>query len=199
MKNLIQIVLVIIIAILGYFLFESIQKPIRFEREMAYRHDITIEKLKQIRTCQVAFKSENGQYTGSFDTLIDFIKNGEFKVVKQIGSFDDSAAVAEGRVFRDTVLVKVLDSLFDADYNIDNLRYIPFSENVEFELGATILDISKVKVPVFEAKAHNDNILTGLDRQLIVNANEQRRINQKYAGIKVGSLEEANNNAGNWE
>lgn len=89
MKNVIQIALVIVIAILGYLLYESIQKPIRFQDELVYRSEITIEKLKEIRTCQVAYKSMHGKYTGSFDTLIAFIKTGEFKVVKQVGSYDD--------------------------------------------------------------------------------------------------------------
>lgn len=199
MKNVIQVALVIVILILGYLLYESIQKPIRFQNELSYRSEITIEKLKEIRTCQVAYKSMHGKYTGSFDTLIDFIRNGQFKVVKQVGSYDDSLAVAQGKVYRDTVLITVLDSLFDDGYNINNLRYIPFSDKVEFEMGATILDVSKVRVPVFEAKAHNDIFLVGLDKQLIFNENEKSRINQKYPGIMVGSLTEANNNSGNWE
>lgn len=198
MKNVIQVVLAIVIIALAYLLYESIQTPIRFEKEKEYRYDLTIERLKEIRTCQVAFKSENNRYTGSFDTLIDFIKTGSFEVTKQIGSFDDSAAVARGEVYRETIKVTVKDSLFDENFDINLLRFVPGTKT-EFELGATILEISKVKVPVFEAKAHNDVILQGLNENLIFNLNEKSRINEKYAGMKVGSLTEANNNAGNWE
>jgi hypothetical protein len=63
----------------------------------------------------------------------------------------------------------------------------------------TITTGSGIQVPVFEAKAHNNIILRGLDRQYVINMNEQRRLNEKYPGLKVGSLTETVNNAGNWE
>jgi len=198
MKNVIQIALAIIILVLGYVLYESIQKPIRFNKVKDYRYDLTIENLKEIRTCQVAYKSMHGKYTGSFDTLIDFVKNGKFKVVMQIGSYDDSAAVARGEVRRDTVEVPVLDSLFKNDYNIDQLKLVPTTKE-SFELGATVLEVGAVKVPVFEAKAHNNVILHGLNEELVYNLSAKQEMNSKFPGVMVGSLAEANNNAGNWE
>ena len=54
---------------------------------------------------------------------------------------------------------------------------------------------SKLKVKVFEAKAPSKWILRGLDKQMIINFND----GWDYPGLKVGSLEEANNAAGNWE
>ena len=44
-----------------------------------------------------------------------------------------------------------------------------------------------------------DVVLRDLDRQLVINLNDQRRTNEKYPGLKVGSLTETINNAGNWE
>jgi len=41
--------------------------------------------------------------------------------------------------------------------------------------------------------------LRGLDPQLLVNFNADRQQKTGYAGLKVGSLEETTNNAGNWE
>jgi len=95
----------------------------------------------------------------------------------------------------------VLTSVFSPDYQIDQIKYIPVSDTVaEFQLGATIIATgSGIKVPIFEAKAHNNIILRGLDDQLRINLNDQRRVQQKYPGLKVGSLTETNNNAGNWE
>jgi hypothetical protein len=58
-----------------------------------------------------------------------------------------------------------------------------------------VLTGSKVKVKVFEATALNIEILHGLDKQSIINLNDLA----KFPGLKVGSLEEAVNNAGNWE
>jgi len=54
---------------------------------------------------------------------------------------------------------------------------------------------SQVEVQVFEATAKNFDILDGMDRQLIVNLNDLK----DFPGLKVGDIEEANNNAGNWE
>ena len=70
MKTVYQIALAVIIAILGYFLYESIMEPIRFEKEKNRRYNATIERLKSIRTAQDAYRSRFGKYTGSFDTLI---------------------------------------------------------------------------------------------------------------------------------
>ena len=85
--------------------------------------------------------------------------------------------------------------------NVEQLRYIPVPDTIaEFQLGATIIETgSGINVPVFEAKAHNNIILRGMDQQLRINLNDQRRIQNKYPGLKVGSLTETNNNAGNWE
>jgi len=200
MKTVIQVLLAIAIVGLSYVLYESIMKPIRFNKEKKVRYDATIQRLKDIRTCQNAFKSENQKFTGSFDTLIEFIKNGNFKVIKQIGSLDDSLAVAMGKVYRDTVKVPVLDSLFGKNYKIEDLRFVPYADKVMFQLADSILLTgSKVKVPVFECKVHNDVLLHGMNRQLVVNLNAERKRIDKYPGLKVGSLEEANNSAGNWE
>ena len=132
------------------------------------------------------------------------------RIVRKIGELTDSmieAGISEkraiqlGLLIRDTIRESVLHTIFTDDYDPTKLRYIPVpGEPTEFHLGATIvLTGSGIEVPVFEAKAHNNVILRGLDRQLIINLNDQRRTNEKYPGLKVGSLVETVNNAGNWE
>ena len=200
MKTVYQILLLIAIAILSYFIYESIMNPIRFNKEKDKRYHKTIERLKDIRTAQLAFRSENSKFTGSFDTLIDFVKHDSFKVVRQIGSMDDSVAVAKGLVYRDTVKISVLDSIFPKAYPVDSLRFVPYTGGKEFELGAgEITTGSGLTVKVFEAKVHNNVLLKGLDKQLVINLNDLRKKLERYPGLKVGSLTEATNNAGNWE
>lgn len=74
MKTALNIVFTIIIIVLAWFLVESIMKPIRFNKEKDAREAAIKERLIDIRTAQEAYKSVKGSYTGSFDTLITFLK-----------------------------------------------------------------------------------------------------------------------------
>lgn len=193
------ITLSVVAAILVYSLISSIKAPIDFKKEKDHRYAVTIERLKDIRTAQVAYHSENKKYTGSFDTLLHFISTDSFRVVRQIGSLDDSAAVAEGRVFRDTISVCVRDSLFKTR-SIDSLRFVPFTDGAIFDMQAGELTTgSKVVVQVFEVSVPNKTLLKGLNHQEIVNLDDKARQLNRFPGLKVGSMTEATNNAGNWE
>jgi hypothetical protein len=46
--------------------------------------------------------------------------------------------------------------LFPADFKPEDLRFIPFSNQVAFELAAAKIDRNGVQVPVFEVKASNE-------------------------------------------
>jgi hypothetical protein len=210
MRTIISVVLFFVALALAYLIYSSIQKPINFEKEKTIRYSATIERLKDIRKAQIAFKEVYGHFTGSWDTLINFVKYDSLKLVKKIGNITDSmleAGITErkalqlGLIVRDTIRESVLTSIFGAGFDIDHLKYIPVPDTTAvFQLGATIIATgSGIRVPVFEAKAHNNVLLRRLNDQLRINLNDQRRIQGKYPGLKVGSLEETNNNAGNWE
>lgn len=210
MRTVIQILLVVAAIVLTYFIYKSIQRPIEFEKAKDARYEATVQKLKDIRKAQLAYKDVYGQFTGSFDTLINFVEHDSVRNVRAIGELTDSMieakisekkAIEMGLIIRDTIKMPVLESLFGKEYDANSLRYVPVpGEPTEFHMGQTIITTgSGIKVPVFEAKAHNNVILRGLDRQLVINLNDQRRTNEKYPGLRVGSLTEANNNAGNWE
>ena len=199
MRIVIQVILFAAICVVAYLVVESIQQPIRFNAEKDRRYDATIQRLKEIRTAQVAYRSVNKEYTGDFESLIDFLKTGEFKVLMIIGDLDDSATIQAGKIIRDTIRIPVLDSLFKKGYPVDSIRYVPYTRGVEFEMDTTYLTAGNVKVNVFEAKISNDILLHGLDPQLLFNFNADRRMKTGYAGLKVGSLTETTNNAGNWE
>ncbi|PIF06519.1 MAG: hypothetical protein CSA36_01110 [Draconibacterium sp.] len=210
MRAVIQILLFIAAVVIAYFIYQTIKHPLDFEKAKNTRYTATIEKLKSIRKAELAYKDVNGKFTGSWDTLIDFVKYDSVKNVRKVGELTDSMieagiserkAIKMGLLIRDTVRESVLGSVFPKDFDADNLKYVPSpGEPSEFHLGATVIITgSGIGVPVFEAKAHNNVILRDLDRQLIINLNEQRRMNNKYPGLKVGSLTETVNNAGNWE
>ncbi|NCB07858.1 MAG: hypothetical protein EOM73_06820 [Bacteroidia bacterium] len=210
MRTIIQILLFIVAVVLAFFIYQSIQRPIDFDKAKKVRYDATIERLKDIRKAEEAYKGVYGKYTGSWDTLINFVMNDSVKNVRKVGELTDSMieakisekkAIEMGLLIRDTIKENVLESLFGKDFDAKQLRFVPIQDTVaEFFLAAsTITTGSGIVVPVFEAKVHNNIILKNLDSQLIINLNDQRRTNEKYPGLKVGSLTEAANNAGNWE
>lgn len=210
MKTVTQVVLIAVIIIITYLLYSTIEKPIAFGKEKKARYEATINRLKDIRKAELAYKDVNGKFTGSWDTLISFVKKGTLPLVRKIGMLNDSMidagwteqkALKEGKIIRDTIRVNVMDSIFGKSYDIDNIKQVPIKDTTAyFFLGAaTIQTGSGLKVPVFEARVHNNVILHNLDHQEIINLNEASRMNQKYPGLKVGSLTETNNNAGNWE
>lgn len=210
MKTVLKILLFIAAVAISYFIYKSVQRPIEFEKAKKVRYDAVIERLKDIRKAELAYKDVYKKFTGSFDTLIDFIIHDSVVNVRKIGELNDSMveagiserkAISMGLITRDSIRVSALEAVFGKDYDANSLRYIPVpGEPTEFHLGATVIITgSGIGVPVFEAKAHNNIILRGLDEQLIINLNDQRRMNEKYPGLRVGSLTETINNAGNWE
>lgn len=210
MKTVIQIVLIVCAIILGYLIYNSIDAPLEFEKAKKERYDLVVNRLKDIRKAELAFKDVHGHFTGSFDTLISFVKTGQLPFVKKIGMLTDSMieagwteeiAIKKGKIIRDTIRVSVIDTIFGKGYDVEQLRFVPVTDTVaQFHLGATVISTgSGIRVPVFEAKAHNNTILKGLERQEIININDKARTNDKYPGLRVGSLTEANNNSGNWE
>jgi hypothetical protein len=95
----------------------------------------------------------------------------------------------------------VKDTIFHSrpDFNVNDLRYIPFSEGDTVIMRSIVKQVSGVDVPLFEAQMPYWSILKGMDRQQIVNLVAEREDTGRYPGLMVGSVENANNNAGNWE
>jgi len=126
-KILIQVVLVVIILVLAFFVYESIMEPVRFDNEKRVREKAVVEKLKDIRNSQLVFRRLNGSYANEFDTLIKFIKVAEIPLVKMIPDPEDTTFT---KTINDTVgYIKVSDTLFvNKNYTIDQLDVIPFSD-----------------------------------------------------------------------
>lgn len=197
----IKVALFAAIIVLAYFIVTGIQKPIEFEEARSERFKLNIERLVDIRTAQNSFREANGFFTPSFDTLINFIKTGNIRVIKAIGFVPDTLteleAVKRGIVIRDTFYVPIKDSLFKhLKYPVEKIRYTASGNIVEWTMDtASVLTGSNVMVKVFSAYANITDILDGLDKQLIINYLALR--NEDI--LRVGSLTEADNSAGNWE
>jgi hypothetical protein len=210
MKTALNIVFAVIIVVLSYFLIESIMEPIRFNREKDAREATIKERLIDIRTAQETFKAVKGYYTGSFDTLITFLTTDSLPLIFRLGSLTDEMiadgitsekeAVKKGLIKRDTSYIPVRDSIFHKGYPLESLRFVPGMDDTEFQMSAAkVMTTSLVLVNVFEAYVLNDVFLHDLNRQLVVNYNEQRLKTTGFPGMKVGDVKVPNNNAGNWE
>ena len=101
---------------------------------------------------------------------------------------------------RDTMWVAVLDTIFPKGFNADSMRYVPFGNGAQFEM-AIKNDTAKSGAPfcLLEVKTPYEVYLNGLDKQEIANLKDVQTKLGKYSGLMIGSLETANNNAGNWE
>jgi hypothetical protein len=229
MNKALKIVLEIVLALAAvgivYAIYSSIMEPVHFNRQKAAREAVAIQRLKDIRTLEVAFKSATNHFTADMDSLKAFYETGKMDVVMQIGSQDDSIAVANTAalrkknrkitneellsiyrqgtpvVFSISTPIAVKDTLFHGreDFVIDSLAYIPFSGGQKVEMAAVVKTVSGVQVPLFEAKMPYRALLKGLDNQLRINLDAECRDQNKYEGLQVGSVTAPNNNAGNWE
>ena len=227
MKHAVRISLILSIIVLGYLTIMSILTPIHFDEERALREKAIINNLVNIRKAQIEFKNQNGRYTASTDTLVDFILNGNMPLVLKEGTLTDEqllAGLTEKKALqivksgnkkeiaanglenfrRDTSYVSVYESLFSDILTIDKVKdlcVIPFSNGQKFEMETRMHTnaSSGIVIPLFEARAPYDTYLSDLNRQELVNLKDQQTKLEKYNGLKVGSVDEPNNNAGNWE
>lgn len=227
MKKLFTIVL-LPIAIIGlvFLVYSSISKPVKFDKEKEARKLVAVQQLKDIRDLEVAYKSTFNHFTADPDSLKDFYLNGKMKVLLQVGSLDDSSAVANTEKIRkakknitnaqlyemyqkgEKNLVFTIESevptketiLLDRkDFDVNKIGIIPFSNGDKVQMDAVVKTVSGVQVPLFEAKMPYNSLLKGMDQQLIVNLNAEMTDTDRYPGLMVGSVDNPNNNAGNWE
>lgn len=211
MNNVFKLLLVVAACALAFLCYQSIMTPIEFNEERDAREKVVVERLIDIRRAETEYRNIKGDYTASFDTLIDFIKNEKAKIVLKEGELTDKQleegltereAVKKGLIKRDTTYISMLENLFGADYPVDSLRYIPYtSPRQEFQLEKAEITTGSagIKVKVMAAKAPYDSYLKDLDKQELINLIETTEKLEKYPGLKFGDIEQANNNAGNWE
>ena len=196
---IINIALFAVVVFLAIKVIQSIKAPIDFGNEKKAREEQVVQRLKDIRDAEIQYKQANNKYTSNFDTLIDFCKNYEIPIVMIIPDPEDTTFT---KTINDTLgYTRVIDSLFGkrAKFNIAELRNVPFSSPVtEFEIHDSIIKRGGISVPVFEVKTPYEVYLNGMDQQRVNNAKAEMEQIDKYAGMKVGSLEEASTD-GNWE
>ena len=175
-KILVEILLALAAVGCVYGIYRSIMKPVNFNKEKDRRKEVAVQRLKDIRTLETAFKGVNNRYTADIDSLINFYNTGKMDIIMQVGSKDDSLAwenterlkkaykkltkdelnakfmehyrQGEKLVFSISTPIAVKDTLFNGrpDFSIDSLRYIPFSGKQPVEMDAIVKTVSGVQV-----------------------------------------------------
>ncbi|MEG2365741.1 MAG: hypothetical protein RSB29_03205 [Alistipes sp.] len=209
-KKIIQIILAVAIIALVWVIYHQISTPIKFEDEMKEKKAAVIERIKDLRAAERAYKIKYKRFTGDFDTLANFILQDSITMERKLVDEDDSLALAAlqklGRKNVETFRVAVIDTLFAprklTEKQVRELRYIPFTDNkTEFLLTAGMVVTGNVSVPVVECRAPYKLFLdTVVYKQEIINLIDDDVNNfSRYPGVMFGSQTAANNEAGNWE
>jgi hypothetical protein len=227
MKTTINVILLVASLLLCYFWYSSVQTPIKFDETRTVRENAVVDHLKDIRTAQVEYKNVNGRYASQWDSLLIFLRTAKKKEVKKEGSLTDAqleAGLTEEKAVkiirsgkekdiianglqnfkRDTIFTPMIEKLYPNKYTvetIDSLVVVPYSGGKQFELEVNndYKNSSDIHIPLFEARVPFDVYLGDLNHQLLVNLKDEAKTLDKYPGLKVGSVESPNNNAGNWE
>ncbi len=210
-KKILQFVLAIAILALVYVIYVQISTPINYEAEKKMRNAAVIDRIKDIRTAERAYKTKYMRFTDNFDSLINFVLNDSLVLERKIVDEDDSVAMAELKRLKkknvEKFTIAVIDTIFAPKTltveEVKALRYVPYTNNkVQYLLFAGQLATeSKVVIPVVECRVPYKVYLDTLKyRQEIINDidNDINNLN-KYPGIKFGSMDGGNNEAGNWE
>ena len=208
MKVTLKILLAAAVVLLVYMCYKSVTGPIEYDDQKTIRDNAIIARLIEIRKAQIEYKNIHKVHAANFDELSKFLKDEKLPFLIKEGVLTDEQlekgmtekeAVKKGLIRRDTVWVTAVDTLFGKGYNVDDLRNVP-GANVQFTMDtATLTSGSGYTVKVFQCGVLYDDYLGDLNKQEVYNLKDKASKMGKYAGLRVGSVEEINNNAGNWE
>ncbi len=207
MKFLVQLVLWVVIAFLGFKVYDSVYSSVRFQEIKEERFAKVVTKLKDIRKAQLAHKTVNGTFASSFENLSKFIDTAKFQITQR----RDSSFTRYDKALRidksvDTVVVDILgyesvkDSLFkNSDrYNRFNSIAVTDSKTAPITMETGIITKNETDYPVFKATINKRDVLFDQD-ETYVSEEEKAQSVEEINGdnIFVGSLDEINTN-GNW-
>ena len=171
-------ILISINIILGYLIFNSINSEIEFQKIAKERINENIQKLKDLRQVQIAYKKVYNKYADNFDTLFYFLHNDSIPIIKAIGetpdSLTDSEALQLNIISRDTGYVLAKETVFDKNYtntrnpnfplDISKLKKVPYSDE-DYKINSGVIEKGKVLVHVFEISTNYRTLFTGLDAE----------------------------------
>jgi hypothetical protein len=105
---------------LGVYLVFRIKSTIDEETRIKQSEILIIEKLKLIRDAEKAFQQVYGKYTSNWDSLMNFIENGQFPITKRTETIIELAyGVDSSVVIIDTIeVIPVRQYIFEKSHNV---------------------------------------------------------------------------------
>lgn len=208
MKLLIQLVLWVIIAALGYLLFNAIYGEVKFNEIKEKRYLAAIENLKDIRISELAHKTVTGKYEGDFNKLVRFLDTAQFTLTQRRDSTirDEERSKELGvDINKDIVIIDTLgyrsvkDSLFKGSDRYKTMINVPVEgTDAKFELNAGFIEKSNLQIPVFEAKVSKATLLFDQDNDYLIKEKQVVSVDAvNGTHLTVGSMVDINT-AGNW-
>ncbi len=205
-KRIIESFLWVLILVFAYQVYNSINAPIKFNEVKNERYLKVIDKLKDIRNAQIAYKSVNGVYADNFDGLIKFIDTAQYTLVQK----RDSSYMKYNRVYRIDMLEEIVvidtlgfasvkDSLFGNSDRYKTMAQVPIDGiDKTFSIKADVIDKNGYNVPVFEVRISKDDVLFDQNKDLL----KQEKALMSVDGVNgpdlvLGSMTEVSTN-GNW-
>jgi hypothetical protein len=195
----------ILAVLLIYLNVSAISAPIEFNKVKKERYLKVIDRLKDIRNAQIAFKSVKGVYSNNFDSLINFVENAEYTLIqKRDSSFLEYDRTYRIDMLREVVVVDTLgfasvkDSLFGNSNRYKNMAEVPIDrpDGVSFfAIKSDIIKKGDYNVPVFEVSVSKDIVLWDQNKDLL----KQEKGLMSVDGVNgpslvLGSMIEVNTN-----
>ena len=226
-KTIVHSLLVVCVLGLVGACFMSINADIAFDDQKTEREQAVIARLLQIRDAEEEYrKAHGGEFCGTIDSLVDFVKTG--RAVVNISedlwtdelsmAFETKADAVRAGAFRsDTTWQSAAEKLGIS--NPDSLKFVPVGregavfqirKHEAFNLKSNEFD------KVCEVRASLDDYLDGLPAKKIKNLKAELKKRGKnradlfldnadhtegnWYGLRIGDLEDPQNKmSGNWE
>lgn len=135
LTRIISTVLFLISLGLAYYLYYSISSTIKFRETITTTERQIIDKLSVIREAQKVYLEQNGRYTASWDTLINFIETGTVPITVKSETIIPLSYGADSIIVNiDTIAtISAKEKIFRKTYSVnaaDNGTFLGFSKNI---------------------------------------------------------------------
>jgi len=206
MKLILKIVLWLLSIFFVYMIYKSINDPIKFESVKTDRYAKVIDRLKDIRDAQEAYRTVTGKFANDFNSLIRFVDTAQFTITqKRDSSYMEYNEVYRIDMLKEVVIIDTLgfrsvkDSVFKNSDRYKSMMNVPEAANNEtFTMKADVLDQNGYRAPVFEAKVDKGVVLHDQPQELVAQEKEVIDVDEVNGPeIIVGSLTDVSTN-GNW-